>query len=113
MNEQMGVKVNLDTLLFSFAGFRIDINEYLNGDKAVFHVSYQSIGIHGCMGLIYTLFSSEKESKLFKTLVIVLSTLVVWYAAARQALLLFVVIILSYFVIYKGLSIKNVFIFCY
>ena len=110
MNEQMGVKVNLNTLLFSFAGFRVDVNEYLGGDKDVFHVSYQSIGIHGCLGLIYTLFSSEKESKLFKTLVIVLSTLVVWYAAARQALLLFVVIILSYFVIYKGLSIKNVFI---
>lgn len=110
MNEQMGVKVDLHSLLFSFAGFRVDINEYLAGDKEVFHVSYQSIGMYGCMGLIYSLFSPVKESKMFKTLVVTLSLLVVWYAAARQAIFLYVVIILSYFVLYKGLSIKNVFI---
>lgn len=108
MNEQMGVKINLNTLLFSFAGFRDDINEYIAGDKEVFHVGYQSIGLHGCMGLIYALFSADKYAKQFRTLIIVLSALVVWYAAARQAILLYAVIWLAYFTIYKGLSIKNI-----
>lgn len=110
MNEQMGAKADLNSILFSFAGFRVDINEYLGGDKEIFHVSYQSIGMYGCMGLIYTLFSTEKESKQFRTLAFILSLFVVWYAAARQALLLFAIIVLSYFVLYKGLSVKNVFI---
>lgn len=110
MNEQMGVKADLNSILFSFAGFRAEISEYLGGDKEVFHVNYQTIGMYGCMGLIYTLFSTEKESKQFRTLVFILSLFVVWYASARQAIVLYVVIVLSYFILYKGLSVKNVFI---
>lgn len=109
MNEQMGVKADLNSILFSFAGFRAEINEYLGGDKEVFHVNYQTIGMYGCMGLIYTLFSTGKESKQFRILVFILSVFVVWYSSARQSLLLFVIIVLSYFVLYKGLSVKNVF----
>lgn len=107
MNEQMNVKVNLNTLLFSFAGFRYDINEYIAGDKEVWHVGYQSIGIHGCIGLIYALFSNDKYAKQFRTWIIALSALVVWYAAARQAILLYAVIWLVYFTLYKGLSLRN------
>lgn len=107
MNEQMGVKVNLNTLLFSFAGFRYEINEYIAGDKDVWHVGYQSIGIHGCIGLIYALFTNDQYAKQFKILIISLSALVVWYAAARQAILLYAVIWLAYLTLYKGLSLRN------
>lgn len=107
MNELMGIKITINNLLYSFAGFRYDINEYLAGDKEVFHINYQDIGIHGCMGLVFCLFSDDKNARRFKPLIVVLSALIVWYAAARQALLLYAVIWLVYYSLYKGLSLKN------
>lgn len=108
MNELMGVKISTNSLLYSFAAFRYDINEYLAGDKEIFHINYQDIGMHGCIGLILVLFSEGRNAKRFRTIVVVLSGLIVWYAAARQAILLFAVIWLTYFALYKGLSFKNI-----
>ena len=107
MNELMGIKASLNSLLYSFAGFRNEINDYIAGDKDVFHINYQSIGVHGCIGLIFTLFSVDKTSKRFNAFVVVLSALVVWYAAARQAILLYAIIWLAYLSVYKGLKFKN------
>lgn len=108
MNELMGVKISTNSLLYSFAAFRYDINEYLAGDKEIFHINYQDVGMHGCIGLVLILFSEDKNAKRFRSMVVILSGLIVWYAAARQAILLFAVIWLTYFALYKGLSFKNI-----
>ena len=73
MNELIGIKASLNSLLYSFAGFRNEINDYIAGDKDVFYINYQSIGINGCIGLIFALFSVDKTSKLFNAFVIFLS----------------------------------------
>lgn len=110
MNELMGVKISFNGLFHSFAGFRNDINDYLSGDKDVFHVSYQAIGIDACIALVFSLFSTKQMTTWYKIIIFILSTLVIWYSAARQSIFLYVVIWLLYLIHYKGFRIKNIII---
>lgn len=108
MNELINTKISIETLIYSFAGFRNEINDYISGNKDVWHVNYQDIGIHACLGLVLSLFTNNSTEKKYKSYIIVLAFFVVWYSAARQAILSFVIILLSYLGLYKGLKLKNI-----
>lgn len=108
MNELINTKASLETLLYSFAGLRYEINDYIAGDKDIWHVNYQDIGMHACLGMVFTLFTNNGNAKKNKLYIVVLTFLVVWYAAARQAILLYVLILFAYFALYQGLKLKSV-----
>lgn len=106
MTEIMGTRLSLESFLYSFAGFRNDLNTYKYESRDAFTINYQELGMYACVGLVFSIFSRASNSKWLKLLAIVFSFVVVWYSSARQAFLVFVLILLSYAVLSKKLNIK-------
>lgn len=108
MNELMGTKLSLNSLIFTFADFRTNINDYKLGED-IFTINYQDLGINACIAFIFSLFAEyrKKYSKI-TYIVFLLSFFVVWYSSARQALLIFALVMVLYFFLYKGLKIRYI-----
>lgn len=106
MTELMGTRLTLNSFLFSFASFRSELNLYKYDNVDSFTISYQSLGMYACIGLIFSLFSKEINRNKIKFLAILISFVVVWYSSARQAFLVYVLIILSYGILFYKLNLK-------
>lgn len=108
MTELMDSSLTIDSFLFSFATFRDELNLYKHENADTFTISYQSLGMYACIGLIFSLFNKKSDGNSIKFLAVLLTLIVVWYSSARQAFLVFVLILLCYGVLIKRLNIRYV-----